>query len=59
MTAPARVHRCNQLESRGIGDVYLGAGDANPARLERLPKGFECGAVKLRQFIEKQDALMS
>ena len=58
MTAAARVHRRDQLEPRRVGDVPLGAGDADAAGLERLRQRFECRAVELRQFVEKQDALM-
>ena len=58
MTAAAWVHRRNQVESRGIGDASLGPRDADAARLKRLPKGFECRAVELRQLVKKQDALM-
>src|SRR5262249_33655872 len=56
MTAAARVHRRNQLETRRIGDASLGPRDADAASLKRLPKGFECRAVELRQLVKEQNA---
>jgi hypothetical protein len=38
--------------------VPVGAGDADPTGFERLPQGLQGGAVELRQFVEKQHALM-
>jgi hypothetical protein len=36
----------------------LGAGDGDPARLERLAKRFERRTAELRKLIEKQNPLM-
>jgi len=58
MAAAARVHRCDQLKSRRISSVPLGAGDGHAAGLERLPQRLEGSAVELRQLVEKQHALM-
>jgi hypothetical protein len=46
------------LHPRRIGDMAVGAGDADPAGFERLAQRLQCGAAELRQLIEKQDALM-
>ena len=58
MAAAARVHRRDQLKARRIGDVPLGAGDADAAGLERLAERFERGAVELGEFIQEEDPLM-
>ena len=36
----------------------VGACDAYTTGLERLTQCFECGAIELRQLIEKQDPMM-
>ena len=36
----------------------MGARDADAAGLKRLPKGFKCRAVELRQLVKEKDALM-
>ena len=54
MTASARVHRRDQLEPGRVGDVPLGAGDADVAGLQRLAKRFKCRAVELWQLVEQK-----
>jgi hypothetical protein len=51
MTASAGIHRRDQLEPRRVGDVPLGAGDADAAGFERLTQRFECCAVELRNYV--------
>ena len=48
IAAAARVHRRDQLEARGVGDMVVGARDGNAADLERLAQQFEHAAVELR-----------
>ena len=58
MTAATRVHRRDQLEAGGVGDVVVGARDRDPAGLERLAQRFEDRAAELRQFVEEEHALV-
>src|SRR6516164_4824265 len=58
MPATARVHRRDQLEPRGVGDVPLGAGDAHSTGLQWLAKRLERRTIELGQLVEKQDALV-
>jgi len=58
VAAGAGVHRRHQLETgREIG-LAAGAGDVDAAGFQRLAQGFEHTAVELRQFVEKQNAVV-
>src|SRR3954451_11798128 len=56
--AAARVHRRDELYPRWIGDVAVGAGNADPPGFQRLAQGFERAAVEFRQFVEEQNTIM-
>lgn len=56
--AAARIHGCDKLETGGIGDVVIGAGDLGLAGLERLPQRLENPRLEFRQFVEEEDAVM-
>src|SRR5437868_3555534 len=58
VTARTRIHRGDEHEFRGKSNAARGAGDSNLAILERLPHDFEGGTLELREFIEKEDAVM-
>src|SRR5690606_7260570 len=49
-----RVHCRDQLHSRGIGHMCIGASDVDLARFERLAERVEHGALELGQLVEKQ-----
>src|SRR3546814_10329770 len=58
MAAAARVHRRDELDARGEGDVGVGARDADLARLERLAQRIEHPALEFGKLIQEQHAEM-
>jgi hypothetical protein len=48
MAASARVHRRDQLDPGGIGDMGIGAGDGDPAGFDRLAQRIEHRPLELR-----------
>ena len=56
--AAAGVHGGDQHEARRIGDAMVGARDRDFAGLERLAQRIEHLRLELRQFVEKQHAVM-
>ena len=51
MAAAARVHRRDQLDIGGKGDVRVGARDIDLARFERLAQRIEHRALELRHYV--------
>ncbi len=58
MAAAARVHRGDQLDSRGEGDVRIGTRDADLAGFERLAQAVEHRSLEFGQLVEEQHAEM-
>ena len=58
MPAATRIHRGDQLNIGGKGHMAVGARDTNFAGFQRLSQTVEYAALKLRQFVEEQDAEM-
>ncbi len=58
VTAAARIHRSNQHETRRISNAVIGARHRDLAILQRRAQRIEHARIELRQFIEKQNALM-
>ena len=56
--APAWVHRRDQLKPRRIDDAMIGARDRHFAGLDRLAQAVQHLGLKLRQFVEEQDAVV-
>ena len=54
--AGARVHRRDQLEARRERRLARGTRNGDAAVLQRLAQRLQCGARKLRQFVEEQHA---
>src|SRR3546814_14584262 len=54
MAAAARVHRRDELDARGEGDVGVGARDADLARLERLAQRIEHPALEFGKLSQEQ-----
>lgn len=59
MAAPAGVHCRYELHTRREGDVRIGAGNADIAGFEGLPKRIEYGSLEFRQLVKEQDAEVS
>ena len=57
--ARARVHRCDEHNGCGIVDRAQGARDGDVAVFQRLAHYFEHVASELRQFVEKEDPIIS
>jgi DNA invertase Pin-like site-specific DNA recombinase len=57
-TAPAGVHRRDELEARGIGNVVIGARDHTLPALQRLAERIEDGGRELGKLVEEEDAAM-
>ena len=58
MAATTRVHRRHQLEARRIADVGVGARDHHLAGFQRLSQAVQRLGAKLRQFVQKQHAVV-
>ncbi len=58
MAAAAGIHGGDKLETRGKGDMRIGARDDGLAGFERLAQTVQHLTRKLRQFIQKQNAAM-
>ena len=56
--APARIHRRDQLKPGRIDDAMIGPRDRDFPGLERLTQAVEDLGLKLRQFVEEQDAVV-
>lgn len=59
MAARTGIHRGNQLEFGREFRLAGGPGDVNAAGFERLAQGFEHFAIEFRQFVQKEDSLVS
>ena len=55
----ARIHRGDQLETCGKLGTARGTRDSHRAGLKRLAQDFQCFAIPLRQFIQKQNAIVA
>src|SRR5580765_7908711 len=55
MATSAGVHRGNELDPRREGDVSVGTGDADVARLQWLSKRIEHCSLEFWKLIEEQD----
>ena len=58
MPAGTRVHCRDQLELGGKFGLPSGARNVNAAVFQRLTQRFEHAAIELRQFVQKQHAVM-
>ena len=58
MAATTGVHRRDELETRGIDSPVVGARNTDLAGLQRLAEAVQNLRLKLRQFVEKQNAIM-
>src|SRR5579883_875176 len=58
MAAAAGIHRGDELEARGIGDMMVGAGHGGPPRLDRLAQRFQGLARKFGKLVEEEHAVM-
>ena len=58
VAAGARVHGGNHLKTRGELSPLRSPRDSDMARLQRLAQGFEGGAGKLWQLVQKEYAMM-
>ena len=56
--AGAGVHRRHQLKARRKAQLLASAGNMDAARLQRLAQHLQHLAIKLRQFVQKQHAVM-
>ena len=59
MPATARVHCRHQLHPRRKRHMGVGAGHADIAGFERLPKRIQNGALEFGQLVEEQDTKVS
>lgn len=57
--AGARVHCCHQLETRREAHAVFGAGYHDVTGLQRLPQYLQYLSIKLREFVQKQYAMVS
>ena len=58
VAALARVHRRDQLKTRGKIRLVRGARDGDAARFERLAQHLEHVTAEFGKLVEKEDAMM-